>query len=64
MVFEKKGFPTMTVHPIEKLQMTNTQYARYQKERLKEIRNDLQKAARKMSRVFEDEGKELTTYRA
>tara|TARA_B100000902_G_scaffold117205_1_gene117914 strand:- start:4942 stop:7491 length:2550 start_codon:yes stop_codon:yes gene_type:complete len=64
IVFNKKGFPTMTIHPIEKLQMTNTQYVRYQKERLKEIRNDLQKAARKMSRVFEDEGKDLTTYRA
>mgnify|MGYP001159469405 FL=1 len=63
-VFKKDGFPTLTVNPIQKLEMSKTQYIKYEKERLNEVRNDAKKTARKMSKMFEDEGSELTTYRA
>ena len=63
-VYIKEGFPEMTIHPIEEVEMSNTQYVQYEQERMKEIRNDTKKAARNMSKMFEDEGKDITTYRA
>lgn len=62
MVYNKPNFPTMIVHPTEKISMSMTQYIQYEKERLHEIRSDAKKAMRKPR--FGDEGKDTSTYRA
>lgn len=62
MVYNKPNFPTMMVHPVQKVDMSMTQYVQYEKERLHEIKSDAKKAMRKPR--FGDEGKDTSTYRA
>lgn len=56
------SFPKMIYNPIDKLEMTTTQYIQYEKERLKEIIIDANN--RKTKSIFEDDGKNTNTYRA
>tara|TARA_Y100000389_G_C17468278_1_gene527766 strand:+ start:3265 stop:5847 length:2583 start_codon:yes stop_codon:yes gene_type:complete len=61
-IYKKKNFPTMTIHPLQELDMSINQYIQYEKERLIEIHRDAKKAMRKPT--FEDQGRDTTTFRA
>jgi len=56
-------FPRIKLHKIDELEMTETQYVRYEKARIKEIKQDAKKAQRKL-KIFEDDGTDITTYRS
>ena len=62
MVYNKTNFPTMIVHPTEKISMSMTQYISYEKERLQEISSDTKRAMN--NHIFGDEGEDTSTYRA
>jgi len=55
-------FPKITEYE-DKFDMTDTQYIRYEKARIKEINQDAKKAQRKM-KIFEDDKVDVTTYRS
>lgn len=55
-------FPKITEYE-DKFDMTETQYIRYEKARIKEINQDAKKAQRKM-KIFEDDKVDVTTYRS
>ena len=59
---KSNAFPKMIYNPIDKLEMTKTQYIQYEKERIKEIIIDANN--RKTKSIFEDDGKNTNTYRA
>lgn len=55
-------FPTITSY-LDELEMSHTQYTRYQKYRLKEIKQDARKLQRN-KQIFEDDGKDITTFKS
>ena len=59
---KSNAFPKMIYNPIDKLEMTKTQYIQYEKERIKEIIIDANN--RKTKSIFEDDGKNTNTFRA
>lgn len=59
----KENFPELITHPLDKLEMSMTQYIRYEHNRMNEMKQDATKIKRKL-RMFEDEGTDVTTYRS
>lgn len=61
-VYIKPNFPKMTIHPVQKVDMSEVQFEQYAVERMKEMKSDASKAQRKPR--FGDESKDTSTYRA